>query len=338
MKLFRAALVIISLFICAVSSQAQPSSIQQLQNSQLNALQQAPLAGFKASTNTPELYPGENVDVGPQEILRRNPRPKYFEVFLDSEVYYSDNADYSHGASRYPSFVYLNTAQIALTPPPLDLGEGKLAPNLGFSSQWYNYDSTHLTALNFDAQTVFAGLKYSQGNWLAMANFNYTRLLNQQNYYYNQTYQELLPSLALERFFVIRKGLILALGDQVDYHITEIPETSFGLGTNQFNQRTDLNDRFDELVFTTLNWQATSHLAIQPFYRFQYSYYRRNSVDTGKRSDFLNAAGVSVIYSFNQYVSARAFVNFNYLYSTDPAHLSYNESNGGVGASLNIKF
>src|SRR5450432_2530753 len=45
------------------------------------------------STNTeaPELYPGENADVGPQRILRLKPRKTYFEVIADSQCLYTGN-------------------------------------------------------------------------------------------------------------------------------------------------------------------------------------------------------------------------------------------------------
>ncbi len=328
MKLIRAVVVIVLFLICAVSSRAQPAALQQLQNNQLNAQQQAFLPGLRAGTNAPELYTGENADIGPQHILRMNPQPKYFEVFLDSQVYYSDNPTYAPAPNQVGSFVFVNTIQFAVAPSPMDLGPGKIAPSIGIASQWYNYQNNTIASLDFDAQTVFAGTKYSIGNWVTILNFNFTRLMDQK--YYIETYNEFLPSLAAQRYFVINDKWLLALGDQVDYHVTDA-QTFPG-------QNTDLSDHFDNIVFVTLNWQVTPHLAVQPFYRFQYSYYPRNSIDTGNRSDCLNAMGLTMIYNFNQYISARAFVNFNTMHSTDPTNLSYKELNGGVGGSLDFRF
>jgi len=329
MKLIRDVGVILLFLICAISSRAQPSTFQQLQNNQLNTLQQIPLPGLRPGTNAPELYPGENADIGPQRILRLNPRPNYFDVFLDSQVYYSDNPTYAQqSTNKIGSYVFINTIQFALAPPPSNLGPGKFAPTIGIASQWYNYENNRISSLDFDAQTAFVGAKYSVGKWVATLNYNYTRLMDQT--YYNQTYEESLPSLAVQRFFVINDKMLLALGDQVDYHFTKV-QTFPGLAT-------DLSDHFDNILFVTFNWQITPRLAFQPFYRFQYSYYRRNSVDTANRDDTLNALGLTIIYNFNKYISARAFANYNHMHSTDPANLSYSEVNGGVGGSLDIKF
>ncbi len=349
MKLYQAGLATLSLFVFARSTQAQPAviqQIQQLQNNQFNASQQMPLPGLRPETNAPELYPGENVDVGPQEILRKNPRPKYFDLFVDSQVYYSDNATYGSVANRQGSFVYVNTAQATFTPPPLALGEGKLAPAVGFASQWYNYDAGQLMDLDFNAQTAFVGAKYTVGKWQATANFNYTRLLNLrdddegfQNYSgYHQTYQEFLPSLALQRIFILNDTMLLAIGDQVDYHFTDVPKDSGGISEIGSGGATEINDRFDEIIFATYNWQITKHFALQPFYRFQYSYYRWNLIQDSHRDEYLNAAGVAVIYTFNDWISARAFFNYNDMRTDDKNTPSYDEMNGGIGASLEVKF
>src|ERR1700675_3476668 len=100
MKSIRGVGLVLLVLICAISSRAQPTTIQQLQNNQLNAQQQMPLPGLRVGTNAPELYPGENADVGPQRILRLNPRPNYFDAFLDSQVYYSDNPTYAQQSTN----------------------------------------------------------------------------------------------------------------------------------------------------------------------------------------------------------------------------------------------
>ncbi len=188
-----------------------------------------PLPNLRPGTNAPELYPGENADVGPQRILRQNPRATYFEVLLDSQFYFSDNPAYSSSIHGIQSFVFVNTVQAAFTPPPITLGSGKLAFDAGYASQWYNYNNRALVSLDFDAQTAFAGLRYSSGKWLAVFNFNYTRLLSQNDDYYSQLYQEFLPTFALQRFFVINDKMLLDIGDQVDYHVTEVPSDIAGI-------------------------------------------------------------------------------------------------------------
>ena len=303
MKPIRTLVVLSLLLIGAFASRAQPSSVQQLQLNQQTMQQQLPLPGLRPGTNAPELYQGENQDIGPQHILRMNPRPKYLDVYLDSEIYYSDNATFADAPDHIGSFIYLNTVQVAITPPPMDLGPGRIAPQIGFSSQWYDYDKDSLHSLDFNAQTAFVGTKYTLGKWLLNANVNYTRLLSQDNDYH-EIYHEFLPSLSAQYFFVINDSMLLAVGDQVDYHVTKTPSV--------FGTATTFNDHLDNVIFATFNWQATDHLSVQPYYRFQYSFYRRgqfqNTAGIGSnRDDYLNAAGVTLIYTFNPNFSARVF-------------------------------
>src|ERR1035441_10562474 len=62
-----------------------PTAIQQQQNFQQNMEQRQPLISLKPGTNAPEIYQGENADVGPQHILRLLPQRTYFMVQADSQ-------------------------------------------------------------------------------------------------------------------------------------------------------------------------------------------------------------------------------------------------------------
>lgn len=328
MKLTRAFVVIFPLAAFTIPAYAQPVTVQQLYLNQNNA-QQTSLLGMHAGTNAPETYQGENTDVGPQRILRFNPRPKWFAVLLDSEIYYTDNANFAWKPQSIGSAVYLNTVQVALTPPPLMVGSGKLNAFAGFSSQWFNYNDRAMAPLDFNAETILTGLKYSAGKWQANAGLNYTRLLSQPNDY-SETYNEFFPAASLQRFIVFNDTMLLAVGDQIDYHITHVPTV--------FSQPGDINDHLDDVVFLTFNWQITRKFSFQPFYRFQYSYYPKDTLDASYRNDYLNSAGVTLIYTFNQYFSARAFFNYNNKLSDDPNTPEYNEWNSGIGGALDFKF
>ena len=140
MKSNRAFIAGLLLLIGVVAAHAQPAAIQQLQNSQ--SQMRMPVPELRSGTNAPELYAGENEDIGPQRILKVNgqatsaPRHQWFDVTLDSQAFYSDNANFGGAANRIGSWVFVNTAQAALAPTPFDLGPGKFAPAAGFSSQW----------------------------------------------------------------------------------------------------------------------------------------------------------------------------------------------------------
>jgi hypothetical protein len=320
--------VLFLILSCVISLRAQPAAVQQLENTQQAQQQQIILSGLKVGTNAPELYQGENEDIGPQRILRLNPRPVHFDVLADSQVFFTDNANFAQNPDMIPSAVFVNTIQFAFTPPPATLGSGKFAPAAGFASQWYNYWNNRMSAFDFEAQTFFLNGKYTIGNWQVGAGANYTRLVNQANY--EQTYQEFMPTFGVQRIFALNDNLLIAIGDQLDYHLTQVPSV---LGS-----RSDINDRLDDAINLTFSWQMTRHLIFQPYYRFQYSHYNHATVPTTDRDDYLHTFGVTLVYYFNKNLSARTFFNYNRKQSDDPFTAAYHEYDSGLGASLEFKF
>src|ERR1035441_2855330 len=95
MTLNRILTVLVVIFSGIVFLHAQPAAVQQLQNNQISRELQVPVTGLVAGTNAPELYRGENEDVGPQRILRLNPRRTDFDVLFDSQFFFSDNANFA---------------------------------------------------------------------------------------------------------------------------------------------------------------------------------------------------------------------------------------------------
>jgi hypothetical protein len=312
----------------ALSLYAQPAAIQQLQNNQLNRQLEAPPPALTTETNVPELYPGENTDVGPQRILRMTPRHKYFDAIFDSQFFYSDNANYSQSPGAVGSAVFVNTVQATVEPPVFALGPGKAAVAAGFAAQWYNYGNNQLENLDFNADTIYFSGKYTLGKWQIGAGVNGTILYNQQSY--NETYRELLPNLGVQRVIPINDRMFFSIGDLVDYHVTEVPST--------LGRLDNINNRFDDIASVTFTWQATKHLALQPYYRFQYSYYEHNTADTSDRNDYLQSFGFTAAYYFNENFSARVFYNYNRRQSSDQLAPPYLEWNGGLGLSLDLKF
>ena len=319
---------IAAIFIGIFYVHAQPAAVQQLQNNQLSRQLQVPVPKLTAGTNAPELYRGENEDVGPQRILRLKPRITYFDLVLDSQVFFSDNANYAQAPFSVASPVFVNTVQAAFAPPAMDFGRGKFAAAIGVAAQWYNYGDNRLAPLDFNAQTFFVSGKYNLDKWQVGLGVNLTRLVNQENY--DETYREFMPNLGVQRVIPLNDRMFFSIGDLVDYHLTAVPSV--------FGSRTDLNDRLDNIASLTFTWQATGHLIFQPFYRFQYSYYQHDTLATSDRNDYLQSFGLTAAYYFNQKISVRAFYSYNRKQSNDPFTPAYHEMNGGLGASLDIKF
>lgn len=309
-----------------LSLHAQPAAVQQLQNDQIIRQLQTLPPSFAAPTNAPELYPGENADVGPQRILRLTPRHKYFDFLLDSQVFTTDNANYAQKPFAVSSAVFVNTVQAAFTPPVFLLGNGKATAAIGVASQWYNYGN--INSLDFNAETAFLSGKYTIGKWQVGAALDLTRIVNQGDY--SETYREFMPNLGVQRVIPLNDRMFFTVGDLVEYHLTEVPSV--------FGSRTDINDRLDDIASLSFTWQPTRHLLIQPYYRFQYTYYQLDTLTTSDRSDCLQSFGVTAAYYFTANVSMRAFFNYNRRQSTDPFAAQYLEMNGGVGLTLDIRF
>lgn len=329
MKYFRA-LIPASILTSVGLAHAQQSAIQQLQNMQQQQLQM-PQPELRTGTNAPELYMGENADIGPQRILsvgdKGKPRRNYFDLQFDTQIFYSDNASFQEADQRVGSWVFVNSALAAFAPDPYDLGPGKFAPAIGYSSQWYNYNAAGMNGLDFNAQTAFVNLRYLKDYWQFSLGANFTRLVSQGSY--DETYREWLPNASVQRAIPLNNTMAFIVGDAVSYHFSKV----FTLAA-----RPDINDHFDNTIFVTFNWQPTSHIIVQPFYRFQYSLYQFDTFTDTKRSDYLDAVGVNLIYNFNQYVSTRAFVSYTTKISDDPFTPTYDEVNGGIGATLDIRF
>ena len=174
----------------------------------------------------------------------------------------------------------------------------------------------------------FISGRYTYNDWQLSLGGNYTRLLNQDDY--NQTYDEFLPVLAVQRLFPMADRFLLVIGNQIDYHFTDVPAT---LGTSS-----EINNRFDEVVNVALSWQLNRHVALQPYGRFQFSNYRYNTLQTSDRNDYLYSIGVTLACNINQNFSLRAFFNYNIKQSDDSYTPAYHEYNGGFGGTANFSF
>ncbi|MFO1501444.1 MAG: hypothetical protein U1G07_24155 [Verrucomicrobiota bacterium] len=307
---------------------AQPVPVQQYNEQQQNRLFQEPFKGFNASTNAPELYPGENEDVGPQAILRLRAKRTLFEAVADTQYLYTDNNRLSED-HKIDTGLAINTVQFALAPSSYPIGPGQFSPRVGFRSQWYNYGlgaGRGEDVLDFNAQTVFAIAQYRYNQkWDFGVEFDYTRLLDQDHY--NEFYTEFTPSLFAQRIFSLNDRLLFAVSWQGMYHFTTVDPFP----------RSDVNDRLDNTLGLTLSYRVIDDLVLQPFYRFQHTYYPETAFNTS-RNDYLNIVGTAVSYYFTPQFAARVFVTGSFRESDDSHTSSYEKFDAGVGASFVLRF
>ena len=319
----------------ALSLRAQPSAptaVQQQQNFQQSMEQQKPLISLKRGTNAPELYQGENADVGPQHILRLLPQRTHFLIKMDSQYLYTDNVLLT-GNPTIPGTEFVNTIQAAFEPTAYKMGPGRFTPAIGYVSQWFNYEMGNhdLGAIDFSVQTIYASAKYQfPRDWTAFAEFDYNRFLSQANY--NEFYHEFVPSAGVQRLFQVTDNSLLAFTFQGDYH-----------NSWTVNPPHNAQDRADGIFSVSFAYQFTPQIVVQPYYRFQYTYYRfATSPDTihhaSGRSDYLNSFGLSASYYFTPNLSLRAFANDDIKDSDDNLAQQYHAYNVGADLVFSIRF
>ncbi|HEY3762351.1 MAG TPA: hypothetical protein VGN23_11450 [Verrucomicrobiae bacterium] len=335
----------ILIVVCAftgLSLYAQPSApmaTQEQQNFQQNMEVQKPEISLHPGTNAPEIYEGENSDIGEQHMLRIIPRRTHFLVSLDSQYLYTDNAL----LSQHPyvsSTEFVNTLVAAFAPVAYRVGPGRLAPQFGYMGQWYDYGLggnskladgvTPISTIDFNVQSVFAGAKYYfPNNWIAFGQANYNWFFSQDNLGNGPMfYQEFVPGAGIEHLTQVGDDAVFVAAASGDWHQSW-----------QINHPRNQQNRADGLVSLSFAWQVMPKLIVQPYYRFQYSYYPMDSSTGPVRDDFLNSFGVSTAWFFTPDLSLRVFIDDNAMQiEGDNNAPEYHSWNTGVDLSYNFRF
>ncbi len=311
----------------AVLVKSQPAAVQQLENTQRLQEQQQFLK-YRTGEDAPQLYSGENEDMGPQRMLTLKPRHQYFEGILDSQYFYTSNARLANNSED--TMIWVNTAEAVFTPGNFHLGKYEIRSKIGVRGQWYNYaledSKSPLSIFDFQAQTAYAEQSFSPWNlWQFSVGFEATRLLTQPNY--NEFYKELAPNWGVTRTFPIADDKLLLIGYKGYYRITDQPTTGVFL--------TPAVDRTDHILTLAYSQQFATKFVVTPFYRFQYTGFTAGP----DRNDYFNMVGVFLTYNFNKYTSARTFFDFedkqtdNNLLSSD-----YEKYEVGLGVTIDVKF
>lgn len=281
--------------------------------------------------SAPSLYPEEESDVGPQSIVRVKPRPSWFDLALDSQLFYTDNLFFQE-KDKTGSSVFVNTAQLALAPPAVDVGNGSLRPRLGYRHQWYNYGLVESDGdknnFDFDAQTFFADASYRWNNWHCQLGLDWNRLLSHEPDYfdYHEFYTEYAPRWSVHRVFHLDERLTFMAGYLGSYHFSDVDPT-FGQDDE------DRNDRWDHVLLINCTYAVCPKWVAQPYYRLQFTDYTHES-----REDFLHSFGLAVAWFCNKYVNVRGFIGYDLRESNDSRVADYRVLNAGGGVNVNFRF
>jgi hypothetical protein len=289
-----------------------------------------------ATNGVPQLYEGESSDVGPQSVVQARPRRTLFAAQADEQYFYTDNilqVD-KHGQG---TGVLLSTAQFALAPTPYALGNGTLAPEVGYRAQWFNFgldgtrlkdSSLRLRDFDFSAQTVFADALWTYNHWSFGGGLDATRLLTINSYH--PFYDELVPNWIARFAFPINDQIALAASYEGDYRATSIQRKFSEFSTS------DASDRTDHGVLLTYTEVFCKHLVFQPYYRMQYTHYI--AYPLGPRNDYLNSLGAGLYWMICPNFSIRTFVNYDILSTGNSRVPEYRKLDAGGGVNLTFRF
>ena len=312
-----------------VSGQIAPSAaIQQAETFQRN--QEAARPRFRVNV-VPNLYEGEQADVGPQYVVVPKQKPQWIELSLDSQLMYTSNVFLTEKGT-VDSTLAVHTLLAGIAPTPWDVPGGKLQVRAGYRHQFFQYGllTSHPELVNnidFDVSTVYTQARYQfLANWVATVGVDYNRLLSPDQDR-GEFYVEVLPNWALERAIQINQDSLLTLGYSGNYHFTRADQ-----------EPKDINNRTDHTLSLIYSYKLWDKLVLQPYYRLMYTRYEENQLQTGPRQEWLNSAGLSLTYYFTEWASIRTFINYDKRTSDDPTVQDYHKWDTGGGVSVYLRF
>ena len=299
-------------------------------------LSQAAQADLGGTNSVPELYEGEASDVGPQSVLQPKARHTLFEARADMQFFYTDNVLLTE-QRKLDTQVLISTVEAALAPTPYAVGDGSLAPRLGYRHQWFDFglDGKKIPGLplrfqdfDFNAQTVFADAAWTKGGWTFGGGLDATRLMQTDGYH--QFYEELVPNWSARRTFALCDRAAFAVGYEGDYRFTSIHPTFLEFATS------DANDRTDHSLVLTYTQVMCKHVVFQPYYRMKYTHF--SEFPEGPRNDYLNSVGAGLYWLVCPHFSVRTFVNYDILVAGNRNVENYRKLDAGGGIAATFQF
>lgn len=343
----------LGLMLCVASVSAQtPGAIQQVDNVQQKRNLAQSAKDYKEGDVVPELYAEETPDVGPQTVLRLQPRHTLFEAMADEQYFYTDNMFLSEH-HRQGADVLVSTAEVALAPTAYDFAGGKLAPRIGYQHQWFNFGlidkdrievfdyranglrAARLNLFDFNSSTPFTDLQWTKNNWDFQIGFDFRRLLSSSDY--EEFYREYVPRWSVQRVVPICDHAAAIIGYAGDYRFGDakpvffVPPASLPVALNA-----DLGDRTDHTLFATFNQILCPHAVFQPYYQLKYTHFTDSTL--GSRNDLLSSVGAALYFTVCPNFEIRLFADYNARFSDNRFVSEYRQFDGGGGVNLTFRF
>ncbi len=353
MKLKSLSLGSAGLMLSLVSMSAQtPGAMQQVDDVQQKRNLAQSAKDYKEGDSAPELYPDETADVGPQTVLRLQPRHTLFEAMADAQYFYTDNM-FLNERHHQGADVLVSTVEFALAPTAYDFAGGKLAPRIGYQHQWFNFGladkdrieifdysvndrrSASLSLFDFNSQTAFTDVQWSKDNWVFEAGFDFRRLLSSSDY--EEFYKEYVPRWSVQRVVPFCEHAAAIVGYAGDYRFGDpTPVVFVPPSQPPRTVNPDLGDRTDHTLFVTYNQILCRHAVFQPYYQLKYTHFMDSTL--GSRNDLLSSVGAALYFTVCSNCEIRAFADYNTRFSDNRFVSEYQQFDGGGGVNVTFRF
>ena len=185
-------------------------------------------------------------------------------------------------------------------------------------------ETSGLSVFDFNAQTFFADARWERANWIVDAGFDYRRLMDSSRY--EQFYAESVPRWGVRRIIPTSQQSALSLGYEGDYRFTSTDLPPEGL-------EEDYGDRTDHSLIVAYSFSLCEHAVLQPYYRFQYTWFTAGE----SRTDYLNTFGLALYCPITPNFSARLFISQDLLETTSRLVPDYHKLDTGAGLTLTLR-
>lgn len=249
-----------------------------------------------------------NDDLGPIIVLKRAPHYQPFRVFSDSQYLYNSNVLLTPSHPDEDA-VFAQALGASFSPRLLQ----GLASTVFVRQQFIRYDT--LSRFDFDAQTAGLSLQYPVRNWFILSSG-----FDADQYYARRNDDEFLKDFNLS--FGIRHG----------QYLHRLVFLYYGYQFNWLPSSPSDLSRLDNAVFAGANVALLEHLTLQLAYRLRGLAYYQDA-----RFDLDHSLNASLIYKFNDYISARVFVSYAKNASDKPG-FDYHGLTAGAGLGLLLRF
>jgi hypothetical protein len=266
------------------------------------------------ASQTPEEQPDKTTaesadELGPIVVLKRAPQYRPLRVFSDTQYLYNSNVLLAPSREDADA-VFVESLGASYAPRLFK----SLASSVYVRQQFIRYDK--LSRFDFNAQAAGLSLQRPVRNWFILSGgFDAERYLNARDSG-KEFLKDFNLSLGIRRGQFLHERVFVYYGYQLNW----LPTTPSDL------------TRLDNAVYAGVNVALLQHLTLQLAYRLRALAYYQDA-----RFDYDHSLNASLIYKFNEYISARAFTTYA-SNTSDKTGYEYQGLTAGGGLGLSLQY